>query len=231
MAQTSTADVASAPKATSPPPAPKAKTKTSTRKTRVATPEKYDLSRRTGPDGRDSRAQGFPCFGNHTEMPEGRGSLSGRNAHGKWTVCSTCRLRLEYVPAYGATGIHRQAGPLPPDVETVMNVVKEDVKEKPHVREALNSKAASIQGAEASMRSRLEKLENDRKQVLTKAVNRPEPKTALTPPTVDLTGDQLMKLHLARRQPSVRTRRRRRWQRQTSGQWCPKLRIHHPSND
>lgn len=193
MAQTSTADVASAPKATSPPPAPKAKTKTSTRKTRVATPEKYDLSRRTGPDGRDSRAQGFPCFGNHTEMPEGRGSLSGRNAHGKWTVCSTCRLRLEYVPAYGATGIHRQAGPLPPDVETVMNVVKEDVKEKPQVREALNSKAVSIQGAEASMRSRLEKLENDRKQVLTKAVNRPEPKTAPTPPTVDLTGDQLMK--------------------------------------
>ena len=74
-----------------------------------------------------------------------------------------------------------------------MNVVKDDVKDKPQVREALNSKAVSIQGAEASTRSRLEKLENDRKKVLTKAVNRPEPKTAPTPPTVDLTEDQLMR--------------------------------------
>ena len=74
-----------------------------------------------------------------------------------------------------------------------MTAVKDDVKDKPQVREALNSKAVSIPGAEASMRSRLEKLENDRNKVLSKAVNRPEPKKAGTPQTVDLTDDHQMK--------------------------------------
>ena len=82
---------------------------------------------------------------------------------------------------------------MPPDVETVMAAVKDDVKDKPQVREALNSKAVSIIGAEASMRSRLEKLENDRNKVLNKAAYRPEPKKPAAPQTVDLTGDQQMK--------------------------------------
>ena len=69
---------------------PKAKAKTRGRaSTRIPTPEKYDMSRAEGPDARDGRAQGYPCWGNHVSMPEGRGSLSGRNAHGMWKVCSS----------------------------------------------------------------------------------------------------------------------------------------------
>lgn len=141
---------------------------------RVPTPEKYDCSRREGPDGRDSRAQGFPCFGNHTPMPEGRGSLSGRNGHGKWTVCTLCRLRIEYVPAYGAKECFRQPGPLAPDVQTVMEMVKDDIKDKPETRENLNMKMASTLGAEASLRKKLEALENDKTKLQAKARARPE---------------------------------------------------------
>ncbi|CAK9066760.1 unnamed protein product [Durusdinium trenchii] len=153
---------------------PVPKTTTKKKGTRVPTPEKYDMSRREGPDGRDSRAQGFPCYGNHTPMPEGRGSLSGRNGHGKWTVCTLCRLRIEYVPAYGAKGCYRQPGPLAPDVTTVMEQVKDDIKDKPEVRENLNMKMASTLGAEASLRKKLEVLENDKIKLQSKARARPE---------------------------------------------------------
>ena len=56
-------------------------------------------------------------------MPEGRGSLSGRN---QWPA--------EYVPGFGATGKFRQAGPLSPDVATVMEQVKDAIVEKPAIR-------------------------------------------------------------------------------------------------
>lgn len=132
------------------------------------------MSRREGPDGRDPRSQGFPCYGNHTPMPEGRGSLSGRNAHGKWTVCQTCRLRIEYIPSYGAKGTYRQAGPLAPDVSTVMTQVKDHVKDHPQSRENLNAKTVSILGAEESSRTRLQKLENEKTKALANPKHRPQ---------------------------------------------------------
>lgn len=107
-------------------------------------------------------------------MPEGRGSLSGRNGHGKWTVCTLCRLRIEYVPAYGAKECFRQPGPLAPDVQTVMEMVKDDIKDKPETRENLNMKMASTLGAEASLRKKLEALENDKTKLQAKARARPE---------------------------------------------------------
>lgn len=115
MAQPSTADAVPSPPVKASAPTPKPKPKPYTREARVPTPERYDMSRRVGVDGRDPRAQGFPCYGHHSPIPEGRGSLSGRNGHGKWTTCSLCHLRLGYVSWYGATGTYRQAGPLPPD--------------------------------------------------------------------------------------------------------------------
>ena len=72
------------------------------------------MSRRVGVDGRDPRAQGFPCFGQHSPMAEGRGSLSGRNGHGKWTSCSLCRLRLEYVPCHKCSAERCQGQPASP---------------------------------------------------------------------------------------------------------------------
>ena len=41
---------------------------------------------------------------------EGRGSLSGRNGHGRRQVCETCWLRILYVPVHGVKGIYRSAG-------------------------------------------------------------------------------------------------------------------------
>ena len=61
-------------------------------KQRVPTPERFDFSRMEGPDPRDSRTQGYPCFGKHVEMPEGRGSLSGRNGHAMWKVLPNMQI-------------------------------------------------------------------------------------------------------------------------------------------
>ena len=137
---------------------------TKSKKDRTPSPEKYDYQRAEGPDMRDGRAQGYPCFGQHVAMAEGRGSLSGRNKHGRWTVCSQCRLRIQYVPAYGATAAHRQAGPLGPDSATVVSTVKGKIEEDPLEKEKLNSKPCSSLAAEVSLRQRLEKLEADRKK-------------------------------------------------------------------
>lgn len=144
-------------------------------KQRVPTPERFDFSRMEGPDPRDSRTQGYPCFGNHVEMPEGRGSLSGRNGHAMWKVCQTCRLRIQYVPSFGAKGCYRQAGPLAPDVETVVSQVKGKLEKDPGQAENLNSKMVSVLGAEESLKNKLKALENE-KDKLQRSPTRPAAK-------------------------------------------------------
>ena len=142
---------------------PKSQEKKSTKekKERVPSEERYDYQRAEGPDPRDGRCHGFPCFGAHQPMAEGKGSLSGRNKHGRWTVCAQCRLRIQYVPALGATCAYRQAGPLAPDAAMVTTMIKEKIHE-PLEKEKLNSKTCSAIGAEESLRARLSKLEADR---------------------------------------------------------------------
>ncbi|CAJ1432532.1 unnamed protein product [Effrenium voratum] len=85
----------------------------------------YDMDRKEGPDTRDPRWEGGPCAGKHQPAPMGRGSPSGKNGWAKWTTCSVCRLRLEYIPAFGAHGRYRSAGPLGQDV-------KDQLEEKPN---------------------------------------------------------------------------------------------------
>jgi len=150
---------------------------------RTPTPERYDMARTQGPDPRDARAQGHPCWGAHQAMPEGRGSLSGRNGFAMWKVCSLCRLRIEYTPAFGATGSYRQAGPLGADVVTVMTEVKDKIKDQPLEREKLNNKTCSALGAEASLKAKLKKLENDRLKVTPK--ERPGTSAASTQQTTE----------------------------------------------
>lgn len=150
----------------------KAKAKASKSKARVPSSERYDYERATGPDPRDPRAQGYPCWGQHQAMPEGRGSLSGRNGHGRWTVCQKCRIRLEYIPTFGAKGTFRQAGPLPRDVRTAVEQIGTAVEDHPPAREMLNNKAVGVIGAEESMRRRLQQLENEKSAVTKKAVKR-----------------------------------------------------------
>ena len=98
-----------------------------TKKDRVPTPERFDFSRREGPDPRDGRSQGFPCFGNHTSMPHERISVGPQQAR-QVDCLPDLPLHIEYVPAYGAKA------------QTVMEQVKDEVKTNPHSREKLNAK-------------------------------------------------------------------------------------------
>ena len=161
-------------------PKAKAKCKTkSTRKNRVPSCERYDFDRQVGPDPRDSRTQGFPCYGNHQPMPEGRGSLSGRNGFAKWKVCEICRLRLEYTPTFGSPGTSRQAGPLPQDVATVVAKVKDKLPHDVEAKESLNNKTVGVLGAEASLRKKLEQIEKQKEQL--KIQDRPTMAKATSP--------------------------------------------------
>ncbi|CAK9043452.1 unnamed protein product [Durusdinium trenchii] len=132
------------------------------RKDRTPTPEKYDLTRTTGPPADDPRSQGYPCFGNHVPMAPGRGSLTGRNKFGMWTCCENCRLRISYTPAFGATALRRQAGPLPADVTTTIEQLEpQKIKEDPM---QLNAKSVGYKGAEDSLHRRLKEIEESKKK-------------------------------------------------------------------
>ncbi|CAE7779651.1 RE2, partial [Symbiodinium microadriaticum] len=152
--------------ATAPKSAAKARPKAKSEKVKT----EYDLSRATGPDPRDPRTAGPPCHGNHTPMAAGRGSLSGANAHGRWEVCKDCRLRLLYVPAFGAHAHFRQAGPLPADTKKALEIVEERVAAgEPAPKEILNAKAVALQGAEDSLLRRLETVRSQKAKAISKA--------------------------------------------------------------
>ena len=125
---------------------------------RVPPEERLDYSRSVGIDMRDPRASGGICGGEHKPQPFGRGSRSGRNAHGEWIVCQECGIRLSYTPAFGATGLYRSAGPLPSDAQHVL----ENMKSKPGTKEAqdeLSTREIAIAGAEASLQKHWDQLQ------------------------------------------------------------------------
>eukprot|EP00435_Cladocopium_sp_Y103_P051922 s1141_g16.t1 len=160
---------------------PKAKPKTAaSRKTREPSSERYDWSRAEYANPQDPRSQGFPCWGQHQPQKEGRGSLSGRNGHAKWEVCSVCKLRTLYVPTHGSKGIYRSAGPLPADAARALDKVKDTVLSVPEERETLTTKAVGISGAKESLLKKLQKLENEEKNLQAKTS---APATASTTPT------------------------------------------------
>ena len=136
----------------------KAKTKGKDKGPRVPPEERLDYSRSVGIDVRDPRASGGICGGEHEPQPFGRGSRSGRNAHGEWIVCQECGIRLSYTPAFGATGLYRSAGPLPSDAQHVL----ENMKSKPGTKEAqdeLSTREIAIAGAEASLQKHWDQLQ------------------------------------------------------------------------
>lgn len=121
--------------------------------------------RGTTPPADDPRSQGYPCYGNHIPMAPGRGSLTGRNKFGIWARCETCRLRISYTPAFGATALRRQAGPLLADVNTTpKDLEPKKMKEDPMYREQLNPKSVGYKGAEESLHRRLKEIEDSKKK-------------------------------------------------------------------
>ena len=110
-------------------------------------------------------------------MKTGRGSVSGANAHGRWEMCEKCRLRILYVPAFGAHAHYRQAGPLPADTATAVKIAEERVKAgKEIVKEDLNAKNVSLQGAEDSLLRRLEQVRSQKEKENNKNAA-PQPKS------------------------------------------------------
>ncbi|CAJ1451200.1 unnamed protein product, partial [Effrenium voratum] len=135
--------------------------------------EKYDSARMQGPDPRDERCVGAPCFGAHIPARPGPGSISGANKFAIWGCCQ-CGIRLSYTPAFGAHGLTRKAGPVSKDVETAL--AKEDpeklkgtVKLKDAEQSLLNQlmkikerKANLVKQAESSEKHNLEKPKKER---------------------------------------------------------------------
>lgn len=126
------------------------------KKSQTTQDERYDWSRAAREDPRDPRACGPPCHGVHTPAPPGRGSPSGSNGHAMWQACQVCRLRLLYVPRYGAHAMTRSPGPLPADVTHVIQATPEnEIKANPSL---LKDKTIGLEGAEKSCLTQLEKI-------------------------------------------------------------------------
>ena len=133
---------------------PKVAAKPATKpKAKVSWDTKYDASRTTGPDVRDPRCQGAPCYGSHVTAKPGRGSPSGSNAHGSWEACEKCLLRLSYTPAFGAHALHRKAGPLPSDTA---NMVSKVGPNNAGYNDKMKDRSIALDAAEVSAEKKLE---------------------------------------------------------------------------
>lgn len=145
---------------------------------------KFDFNRRTTADPRDPRMLGAPCHGSHTEASCYRGSPSGQNKWALWRGCEVCKLRLEYVPAFGAPGCYRQSGALPSDVDSqTQQHGEEAVKRSP----LLKDKKIAYDGAEKSCLTQLEHIRRqkeklDKGNTMKQAPVTPVPKSVVPPP-------------------------------------------------
>jgi hypothetical protein len=61
-----------------------------------------------------------------TTSKPGRGSVSVSNKFAMWTGCQECQSRLSYVPAFGAHGMTRKAGPLTVDTERALDKIAQN---------------------------------------------------------------------------------------------------------
>lgn len=73
------------------------------------TDDRLDWLRAEGPDPKDERNAGAPCFEEHRIEEKG---CKSRNQHAMTLKCQTCHLRMLYVPAMGRTGEFRKNTPL-----------------------------------------------------------------------------------------------------------------------
>jgi hypothetical protein len=82
---------------------------------------KYDMDRKMGSDPRDPRsaATTWPCYGRHDPDLIVRNG----NAHGTWSKCGACALRVEYVPARNAPATHTHVD-LPTNVQEALQRMK-----------------------------------------------------------------------------------------------------------
>ncbi|CAK9073030.1 Retrovirus-related Pol polyprotein from transposon TNT 1-94 [Durusdinium trenchii] len=124
---------------------------------------KYDWTRAQFSELRDPRTTTGVCQGHHRVEPFSRGSLSGCNGHALWLTCAECRLRLLYVPRWGAKAAFRSAGPL---VEDVKAKLQKDPKPDPN---ELKTQELVLEAAEESAMRRLKDIQTQRAKTKAKA--------------------------------------------------------------
>lgn len=140
---------------------------------------KFDVDRMTGADPRDPRTSGDPCQGAHEPARPGRGSPTGSNSSAMWVACRKCQLRLLYIPSFGSTGLHRQAGPLPSDTKAKVEELGKQASYHPE----LKSKTFALDAAEVSAIKKLEGI-RAQKEKINKKVEEPKPKPLTKPSAV-----------------------------------------------
>ncbi|OLP81054.1 Copia protein [Symbiodinium microadriaticum] len=126
-------------------------------KTTKKAADPLDNERTEGPDLRDPRTKGGPCFGNHKVAKAYKGSVSGSTQYGSWTGCEVCKIRLSYTPRMGCHGIHRKSAPLAKDVTSVLEDLPPETEAYP------SNKEISLTAAENSALARQEHLRRLRK--------------------------------------------------------------------
>ena len=52
--------------------------------------------------------------------------IADMNKFAMWTGCQECQSRLSYVPAFGAYGMTRKAGPLTVDTERALDKIAQN---------------------------------------------------------------------------------------------------------
>lgn len=119
---------------------------------------------------------------------------SGCNAHGLWTVCGKCSLRLSYTPAVGAKGIYRQSAPLAADTTEVVKEKGNDV-----TPEDLTTKSIGVDAQERSLLNKLKKVQAEKK-VIQQAKESKVAKEVTTPGLETVkSGDQTMQGYPSRK--------------------------------
>ena len=126
-----------------------------------------DEERMEGPDLRDPRTKGAPCYGNHkvTNLSKAyKGSVSGSNQYASWTGCEVCQLRLPTRQGWDAME-PPQIAPLAKDVINALRDLPPDTEAYPSNREI---------AAENSALARLEHLRRLRKGAPSKPIETEE---------------------------------------------------------
>lgn len=137
---------------------PKSKAKAKSSKPREPAPE-LDWDRVEEGNPKDARLHGAPCHGAHDIRTRS-------NQHAMWQWCERCGVRLCYVPRVGKTGLHRAAGPLAADVQSITYEVSQT--EEMAYNPRLKDQAIGLQAAENSALQQLERIRAQKEKVLPK---------------------------------------------------------------
>ena len=92
--------------------------------------------------------------------PQAGGRWADQNASASWVTCQRCKLRLSYTPTFGAHGMTRSPGPLPPDTSKMVEKLGPEAAYHPEMRD----KTIAYTAAEESLVAKLENVRRLKQQ-------------------------------------------------------------------